>query len=141
MIGRHIALIALSGFAAALSGCGGGDDPGGGQSAAERAADANILTAEYLAGEWCYVRYEAGGDVEEQQITYRFEADGSLLYQNNSGTPVEQPGTFEIGREGLEISPTFSAFPPMRAASIDPDRLTLLSMGAELLWTRGACGG
>ncbi|MEQ9661272.1 MAG: hypothetical protein RLN87_01845 [Parasphingopyxis sp.] len=133
-----LSLVAVA-AATSLSACGGDSGGGGETDAVSQAVESGILSNAYLEGEWCYDHYEADGQVEQEQIGYRFDADGGLMYQAESDGPIDQEGSYEIGRRGLTISPAFDAFPPMRAVSIDADRLTLLAMEAQLVWTRGPC--
>ncbi len=125
-----------------MAGCSGeGDSPLQDPAAAapETAAAASPITPEYLAGEWCYLRYEAGGEVSLENITYVFAADGTLKYQNNSSTEVDKPGTFEVKDGILKIKPALAMF-DFLPVTVDKDAMILEAMGAQSFWKRGACG-
>lgn len=96
------------------------------------------LSADDLAGAWCYTHYEAGGETEAQNITYVFEADGTLRYQNNPGTPVEKPGTWALDGDSLEIKPTFMMF-NLTVKESDTERFVLDAFG-DHVFERGECG-
>lgn len=95
------------------------------------------VSPEYLDGPWCYSHYEAGGQRNEQNIDYVFNSDGSLLYQNNSGSAVDRPGTWSIQGERVNIHPTFMAF-RLKVKEETSDRLVLTGLGNHV-FTRGAC--
>lgn len=97
------------------------------------------ITPQYLAGEWCYLRYEAGGEVSEENITYNFAADGTLKYQTNSGTPVDQDGSYDL-EEGVVVIKPALAFFKFVPVTVGKDAMILEAMGSQSFWTRGACG-
>ena len=99
-----------------------------------------LPSADSLAGEWCFERYTVAGEVSDENITYIFNRDGTLLYQNNSSTPVDRPGTFEMADGKLVIKPALAAFPFHEASTTD-DGMILRTTAAEFHWTRGPCSG
>lgn len=102
-----------------------------------------VITRSYLTGQWCYAYIEAGfsGDKQrdEQNITYLFNEDGSLLYQNNPTTPVEKEGSYDLDEGKLTILPALR-FLPHEIYSVDEDRFVLGNSVTQLAFTRGACG-
>ncbi len=95
------------------------------------------LTPAYLDGSWCYSHHIVGGERSDEMMTYIFSTDGSLLYQVNSTTPVENPGTYTIDNGHLKISPTLRFF-DFTVDTIEPDAMVLKGMG-QSFWRRGAC--
>lgn len=130
-------------LAMGLAACSGSEIPNSAEAtSADRPAGAetrSLPSAEWLAGEWCYERYVAGGEPSEENITYIFNSDGTLLYQNNSSTPVDRPGSFETADGRLVIRPALAPF-PFDEATTTEDRMVLRSRSTEFHWTRGACG-
>ena len=100
-------------------------------------AASGALTPAYLEGTWCYSHHIVGGERSDEMMTYIFSADGSLLYQDNSSTPVENPGSYTIDNGHLKISPTLRFF-DFTAETIEPDAMVLKGMGKSF-WQRGAC--
>lgn len=98
---------------------------------------AGALTAEDFAGTWCYSHYEAGGEREDQNITYVFNSDGTLLYQNTPGSSIDKPGTYSIDGDSVEIEPTFAVF-NLTVKSEEQDRVVLGGLG-EHVFMRGEC--
>lgn len=98
---------------------------------------AGALTAEDLAGIWCYSHYEAGGEREDQNITYVFNSDGTLQYNNTPGAPTDKPGTYSIDGDSIEIEPTFAVF-NLTVKSREEDRFVLSGLG-EHVFARGEC--
>jgi len=100
------------------------------------------LSPKYLAGEWCYAYMEAGysGDKQrdQQSITYKFMSYGSLLYQNNSNTPVEKEGSYKLNEGKLTILPALR-FLPHEIYSVDEDRFVLGNSVTQLTFIRGPC--
>jgi hypothetical protein len=107
--------------------------------AAGGAAETVTIAPGYLAGPWCYLRYEAGGEVNEENINYVFAVDGTLKYQTNSSTPVEEDGSFEFKDGILKIRPALSFFNFIPSA-VNKNGMILEAMGAQSFWKRGACG-
>ena len=99
---------------------------------------AGPVTPEYLAGEWCYLRYEAGGEESQENITYIFAADGTLTYQTNSSTAVDQPGSYTVRDGILKIMPALASF-DFVPVSATKEGMMLEAMGARSFWKRGAC--
>ncbi|MEZ5742848.1 MAG: hypothetical protein R3D89_03695 [Sphingomonadaceae bacterium] len=130
--------------ALALSACSGGEEaaPAGETASTEpaAAADGPTITPEYLAGEWCYLRFEAGGEASEENINYLFAADGSLKYQTNSSTPVDMDGSWEFADGILTIKPALQFF-KFVPTTITDDAMMLEAMGGQAYWKKGACGG
>ncbi len=126
-----------------LAACSGGGDQQPGDPVAvesEAAADAvGEITSQYLAGDWCYLRYEAGGEVSEENITYVFAADGTLKTQTNSGTPVDVAGSYEL-KEGVVVIKPALAFFKLVPVAVTDDGMILEAMGGQFFWKRGACG-
>jgi len=134
-----------------VSGCGGNEaggdredresSGGAGEEAAAATTDES-LTPGYLAGEWCYAYSEAGyGDDkerDEENITYIFRGDGSLLYQNNPDTPVENEGSYELADGELTILPMLR-FLPSEIRSVDEDGFVLGNSVTQLTFHRGVC--
>lgn len=98
---------------------------------------AGALTAEDLAGTWCYSHYEAGGEREDQNITYVFNSDGTLQYNNTPGASTDKPGTYSIDGDGMEIEPTFAVF-NLTVKSQEEDRFVLDGLGKHV-FVRGEC--
>jgi len=101
-------------------------------------AAAMALTAEDLAGTWCFSHYEAGGEREDENITYVFHSDGTLQYQNSSSSAVDNEGTFRIEGDSIEIKPTLMMF-NLTIKSASEERLVLDGLG-EFFFLRGKCG-
>lgn len=98
---------------------------------------AGALTPEDLAGAWCYSHYEAGGEREEQDITYIFNSDGTMLYQNTSDSPVDKSGTYSIDGDQVELKPTFMMF-NLVVKSETMDQFVLDAFG-DHVFERGEC--
>ena len=101
-------------------------------------AASDKLTPAYLAGTWCYTHHVTGGERSDENMTYIFSADGSLLYQVNPTTDVDKPGSYTIDSGHLKISPTLRFF-DFTVETIEPDAMVLKGMG-QSYWQRGACG-
>lgn len=98
---------------------------------------AGTLTVEDIAGTWCYRYYEAGGEREDQNITYVFNSDGTLLYNNTPGAPTDKPGSYSIDGDSMEIEPTFAVF-TLTVESQEKDRFVLDGLGKHV-FVRGEC--
>lgn len=124
-----------------VAGCSQGAAPEAEEAAAVQDAPASVgaITPQYLAGEWCYLRYEAGGEASEENITYNFSADGTLKYQTNSSTPVDKDGSYVL-EEGVVVIKPALAFFKFVPVTVDEDAMILEAMGAQSFWKRGACG-
>ena len=137
-------------FALLLTGC--AQDDGAPNETAEAAASeeamepggnagAARLTPEYLAGAWCYRYYEAAGEREEENITYEFREDGSLVYQTTPHSDVDQPGSYTLTTDGtprLRIQPTLMVL-PHDVLEVSENTFTLGSATTQLVFERGAC--
>lgn len=95
------------------------------------------LSPDYLAGEWCYSHYEAGGEREEQSLKYVFAKDGTLQYQNSEHSAKLKPGSYRFEDGILRIKPALMLF-KFRVAEQSPDRLVLDSLGQHV-FLRGTC--
>ncbi|OCC24929.1 hypothetical protein MB02_05635 [Croceicoccus estronivorus] len=144
---RFPQILAVSALAltAACSGSNEPSDTAGEQTSdtATEMASANdglAVTPDYLAGEWCYERFEAGDDVSNEQITYNFAADGTLKYQNNSSSPVDKDGSYAFTDGVLVIKPAFSMF-KLKPATLGDKEMVFEAMGGRFIWSRGACQG
>lgn len=141
----RLSILAVSALLA-LGACSGGSDeqgaaPEGASAPTPAAKGAGLkVTPEYLAGDWCYLRYEAGGETSEENITYVFAADGTLKYQTNSQTPVDKDGSYALDEGVIVIKPAlaFFKFVPIEVSA---DGMILEAMGSQSFWTRGACAG
>jgi hypothetical protein len=104
----------------------------------EAAKMAAKVTPQYLSGEWCYLRYEGGGETSEENITYVFAEDGTLKYQNNSSTPVDKDGSYSLDGGVVNIKPalTFFKFVPV---AVEEASMILEASGVQSYWARGAC--
>lgn len=148
----HIAGMACSCPAAlalllALTGC--GENANHGAVNAESLADPRTLpvpgmnassgiSAEYLAGPWCYLHYQAGRERSEEQIDYVFNEDGTLLYQNNPTTPVDRKGIWKLEDGQLSIGPSLWTV-TTEIHSVEDGRLVLGNDSIQLVLARGAC--
>ena len=130
-----------------VAGCGGAESPEAGDDTETASAEATTdaargglagLTPAYLEGDWCYESYRAGEETEEVGETYRFNADGTLLYQNNPTTPVDREGRWEVADGKFTIYPTLE-FLPFRGATLEDDAMTLEGSFGQHHWSRGAC--
>lgn len=141
MVWFHRAAIALT---MGLAACSESDNSSGAaatNSMQPASAETQSLpSADWLAGEWCFERYTAGGEVSEEDVTYIFKPDGTLLYQNNSSTPVDRPGSFEIANGKFVIKPTLALFPFEEATTTEDGMVLRWGHSGEFHWTRGACG-
>jgi hypothetical protein len=95
------------------------------------------LTPGYLQGAWCYSHYDVGGSREDQNITYLFQADGSLLYQGAPGGALTQRGRYRIEGDTVRIEPSLMLF-ALTVASTTNDSFVLQGMG-EHHFVRGRC--
>lgn len=123
-----------------MAGCSGSPDTADDAAPAQASADAGApaITPEYLGGEWCYLRFEAGNEVSEENITYNFAADGTLKYQTNSSTPVDQDGSYEFKDGVLKVSPALAMF-KLKPEQLGDGEMTFSAMGGKFVWSRGAC--
>jgi hypothetical protein len=134
-----------------ITACGGSETParentaapesGGTATAEGNAADSDppAITADYLAGAWCYTHFVADDDQKDQNVTYIFKKDGTLLFQSEPMGAVDQPGTWNFDGERLRINPYFMFF-NLKLKSKEQDQLVLDSMGHHF-FQRGSCEG
>jgi hypothetical protein len=111
-------------------------------SAPSAGADTGLsakLTPAYLKGDWCYSHNVISEERSDEGMTYAFSDDGTLLYQTNPNTAVENPGSYTIDNGHLKILPTLRFF-DFTAESIDPDGMVLRMAYGLAVWKRGSCG-
>lgn len=120
--------------------CGQGDGAAAPGASAEGpdSASSGKLTPAYLSGDWCYSHNVISDERSDEGLSYRFAADGSLLYQVNQSTPVEKPGSYTIEEGHLKISPTLRFF-DFTVESIDPESMVLRMTYGLAFWKRGSC--
>ncbi len=97
------------------------------------------LTPAYLKGEWCFSHIIAGGERSDEMMAYEFSDDGTVMYQVNPATPVENPGSYTIDNGHLKILPTLRFF-DFTAETIEPDAMVLKMAYGLAYWQRGSCG-
>ncbi len=97
------------------------------------------LTPSYLKGEWCYSHNVIQNEDNEEMMSYIFSDDGTLLYQNNPTTEVDNPGSYTIENGHLKIMPTLRFF-DFTVESIEPDQMVLKMAYGLAVWKRGSCG-
>tara|TARA_R110000824_G_scaffold52543_10_gene145633 strand:+ start:2604 stop:3035 length:432 start_codon:yes stop_codon:yes gene_type:complete len=107
-------------------------------SAGAETAQAAGLTPAYLEGQWCFSHLIISGERSDERINYIFSPDGTLLYQTNSATEIEQPGSYVIDANSIKIKPTL-AFMDMQLESLSQDLLVFKTPYGEMYWARGAC--
>ncbi|HET8818698.1 MAG TPA: hypothetical protein VFM73_04070 [Xanthomonadaceae bacterium] len=108
---------------------------------AEAPADkARAIDAAYLAGPWCFAYYEAGGERSDENIDYVFRNDGTLLYQNNSGSAIDREGSWTLAADELAVGPAVWAI-SKRIHSVAKDRFVLGNDYTQVVFQRGACAG
>lgn len=101
------------------------------------------ISARYLSGPWCHLYtevaglYDEAGERSEERIDHVFREDGTLLYQINPRTPVDQKGTWELDGETLSIGPTIWMI-AMDLHSVDKDSFVLGNF-THVVFKRGAC--
>lgn len=101
-------------------------------------AGASKLTAVYLEGAWCYTHHVAGKDRSDENLSYVFSTDGSLLYQVNSTASIDKPGRYTITNGHLKIIPTLRFF-DFTVDTIEPDAMVLKMAYGKAYWHRGTC--
>lgn len=141
---KRLPVAPASVVALALAGCSGGtgdaEDTQPASGVAAASGSASEVTPEYLAGQWCYVKYEAGDETSEENINYEFSTDGSLKYQTNSSTPVDMPGSYEFKDGALVVKPALALF-KQKPVKVAHDAMETEAMGGRMFWSRGPCGG
>ena len=96
------------------------------------------VTPDYIAGEWCYRSFEAGDDKSDENITYDFAPDGTLKYQTNSSTPVDEAGSYEF-KDGLLVIKPALAFFKLKPVTLGENDMVFEAMGGRSIWSRAAC--
>lgn len=96
------------------------------------------ISAAYLAGPWCYLYWEAGGERSDERIDYVFKRDGTLVYQNNPGSPVDRGGSWTLDGEDLSVGPAIWTV-ATRIDAAYADRFVLGDDRAQAVFARGAC--
>ncbi len=96
------------------------------------------LTGAYLEGSWCYSHFIVDDERSDEMMDYVFSADGSLLYQTNSETAVDKPGSYTIRDGHLKLVPTMR-FIDLVVVTIESDAMVLKMANGQAFWRRGAC--
>lgn len=128
----YLMVVAMLGTA-----CSGNDVPSGPPAQASTAGNLEI-SADYLAGQWCYLYYDAGGERSEENIDYVFSEDGTLMYQNNSDSPVDRPGHWKLDGNALSVGPAVWMV-AKTVHSVDEDRFALANGSVQAVFARGVC--
>ncbi len=126
-----------------LSACGQAEDQGATSAetvnaAGPESAQAADLTPAYLEGQWCYTHAIMGDERSDEMLSYIFSQDGTLLYQTNSSTEIEKPGTYVIDGNSIKIKPTLAFF-NMQLESMSQDEMVFKMAYGQMHWSRGAC--
>ena len=126
-----------------LSACGQSEDQAASSTGIWNGAGASEvevagLTPAYLEGQWCFSHLLIDGERTDEQINYIFSPDGTLLYQTNSSTEIEEPGTYVIDGNRIKIKPTL-AFMDMQLESLSQDLLIFKTPYGQMFWPRGVC--
>ena len=91
-----------------LSSCGQADEAGSEPANLVAAATPDMaqaagLTPAYLEGQWCHTNDIVGDERSDEMLSFIFSPGGTLLYQTNSTTEVENPGTYVIDGRNIKI--------------------------------------
>ena len=126
-----------------LSACGQAEDQGAtaastGAEAAAPATQAAGLTPAHLEGQWCYSHILIGDERSDEMINYIFSQDGTLLYQTNSSTGIDNPGSYVIDGSSIKITPTLASF-DMQLESLSQDAMVFKMAYGLMHWSRGTC--
>ncbi len=126
-----------------LAACGQAEDKGAASPEATNGAGAESaqtagLTPAYLEGPWCFTHMLIEDEKSDEMLSYIFSQDGTLLYQTNSSTEIENPGTYAIDGNRIKIKPTL-AFMDMQLENLSQDMLIFKTPFGEMYWSRGAC--
>lgn len=126
-----------------LSACGQAENQGSksaeaANGAGAEAAPAAGLTPAYLEGQWCHTHNIMGDEQSDEMLSYIFSQDGTLLYQTNSSTKIEKPGSYVIDGNSIKIKPTLAFF-NMQLESMSRDEFVLKMAYGRMYWSRGAC--
>ena len=126
-----------------LAACGQAEDKGASSAEATndaggKTAQATDLTAAHLEGPWCHSHNLMGDERSDEMLSYIFSQDGTLLYQTNSSTAIEEPGTYVLDGNGIKIKPTLAFF-DMQLESLSQDEMVFKMPYGLMYWTRGTC--
>tara|TARA_R110002124_G_scaffold49088_1_gene144349 strand:+ start:716 stop:1147 length:432 start_codon:yes stop_codon:yes gene_type:complete len=126
-----------------LSSCGQADEAGSEPANLVAAATPDMaqaagLTPAYLEGQWCHTHDIVGDERSDEMLSFIFSPGGTLLYQTNSTTEVENPGTYVIDGRNIKIKPTLAFF-NMELESMSQDDFILKMAYGKMHWSRGAC--
>ena len=126
-----------------LSACGQADDPGSNSADTVAAAKSDMaqaagLTPAYLEGQWCHTHNIMGDERSDEMLSFIFSQDGTLLYQTNSTTEIEKPGSYVIDGNSIKIKPSLAFF-NMELESMSQDQFILKMAYGQMYWSRGAC--
>jgi hypothetical protein len=116
----------------------GAPSPGAQETPRSGVGTRSAISAAYLAGPWCHLYWEAGGERSDERINYIFDADGTLAYQNNPASPVDRGGSWTLDGEDLSVGPAIWSV-ATRIHSVDADRFVLGEERAQVVFARGAC--
>jgi len=115
--------------------------PASGADAADPTAPAGVassgLSAGYLAGPWCYLYFEGGGERNDERIDHVFNEDGTLLYQDSPEAPLDSPGSWKLDGNTLSILPALAMSADIQ--SVADDRFVLGFGMMRAVFARGAC--
>jgi hypothetical protein len=126
-----------------LSACGQSEDQaassaGTGNGGGASAAQVTGLTPAHLEGPWCYSHNMISDERSDEMLSFIFAQDGTLLYQTNSSTEIEKPGSYVIDGGSIKIKPTLAFF-NMQLESLSQDEMVFKMAYGLMYWTRGAC--
>ena len=96
------------------------------------------LSPAYLAGPWCYRYYETGGERSDEQIDYVFREDGTLLYQNTTGSAIDREGAWTLESGQLSIGPSIWVI-SKDVHRVEDARLVLGHERLQVVFERGTC--
>lgn len=126
-----------------LSACGQSEDQAASSAGIWNAAGASEvavagLTPAHLEGPWCYSHNMISDERSDEMLGFVFAQDGTLLYQTNSATEIEKPGSYVIDGSSIKIKPTLAFF-NMQLESLSKDEMVFKMAYGLMYWTRGAC--
>ncbi|MEH6757319.1 MAG: hypothetical protein V7676_07395 [Parasphingorhabdus sp.] len=122
-----------------LSACGQAD--GEGSTSATVTSDAAQVAGvapAFLEGQWCYSHFTAGEEKSVEMINYIFSKDGTLLYQTNPSTEIDETGSYVIKGDEIKIKPALAAF-NTQFERMAADQFVLKMAYGQMYWYRGAC--
>jgi hypothetical protein len=104
--------------------------------AAANASEGLALEGSYLEGAWCFTHTDYNGEIEDEQVNYRFGSDGDLAVQTSRYRDALKEGfTWEM--DGVEFR--MSHMPgTSRVVSLEPDEFVLRYF-VNLHFVRGVC--